>query len=305
MTHPKDFKPLLAIDYDKVKTQPRHRMVSEKLDGIRCTIFGGVAYSRSLKPLPNENLQRYIKLNAHIFEGVDCEVIVGDKNAEDVFRKTTSFVMSDDKHPEEPVTLWMFDRYDEVNTFRNRFNSLSEMFYKTQHLSKLYGSMILPHYDVETEDDILRYEAEFLANGAEGIMVRDAYAQYKCGRSGTKSPELQKLKRFSEEEFLIIGYEPLMVNTNEAQTNELGRTFRSTAKEGLVAQELLGNFILETPEGLRFTSGSGLNDKTRQEYWEIRDQLVGKYAKIKFFKVGAYELPRFPVFQGIRDERDM
>lgn len=56
MTIPEGFKPQLAIEHTKVKTQPANMYMSEKLDGIRCIVFGGVAYSRSLKPIPNTSI---------------------------------------------------------------------------------------------------------------------------------------------------------------------------------------------------------------------------------------------------------
>jgi DNA ligase-1 len=87
--------------------------------------------------------------------------------------------------------------------------------------------------------DIDDFEAEMLAMGAEGVMLRDENARYKCGRSGTKNPELQKVKRFVDNEFEIIGWEPKYTNTNEVKTNELGRTERSTAKDGMIALDTM------------------------------------------------------------------
>ena len=54
---PEGFKPLLAIEHSKVKTAPANMYMSEDLDGILCVVFGGVGYSRSLKPIPNSFIQ--------------------------------------------------------------------------------------------------------------------------------------------------------------------------------------------------------------------------------------------------------
>ena len=292
---PVNFKPLLAIDFNKVKTQPKDIYASEKLDGIRCVIFGGVAYSRTLKHIPNLSIQSWAKENAEAIEGLDGELIVGDKNAPDVFTVTTSFVMSHDKV--QDFTFYAFDRYHPTESWHYRFQWAED--------STVPKVKTLRHYKMKTQEDVDKFEAECLAIGAEGIMLRDANTKYKCGRSGTKTPELQKVKRFCTEEFKIVGYEPLYINENEATTNELGRTSRSTSKDGKRAVELLGALQLVTADGKEFSSGSGLNDAARIELWSKKDSLIGQWASIKYFAVGDFSVPRFPVLRGIRDMIDL
>ena len=298
---PEGFKPLLAIEHSKVKTAPANMYMSEKLDGIRCVVFGGVGYSRSLKPIPNEFIQSYIKEHAEKLEGFDGELIVGDKNAPDVFNKSTSGVMRHDGMPD--FTFWVFDEYDAEAPWKVRYSRLEQL--------HTYGGLpnrvkLLPHFLCQGEEDVQCFESEVLELGGEGIMLRDADAKYKCGRSGTKTPELQKVKRFVDNEFLVIGFEPKYTNTNEAKINELGRTERSTAKAGMKALDTMGALILQTKEGEVFTCGSGFTDKLRDTMWAERAGLIGKLAKVKYFDVGSgYSLPRFPVFLGIRDGRDI
>lgn len=298
---PEGFKPSLAIEQAKVKTQPTVRYLSEKLDGIRCVIFGGVAYSRSLKKIPNLSIQAYVAHHATVLEGMDCEIIVGDKNAPDVFTQSTSGVMRIEGEPD--FTLWVFDYFHPTKTWLERYTQLISMVANKRFPQRC---ALLAHVPVETDEDISNHEANFLAQGAEGVMLRDGHAKYKCGRSGTKNPELQKVKRFVDKEFEIIGWEPKYHNTNEAKTNELGRTERSTAKEGMVALDTMGTLLLRTSEGLEFGCGSGFTDALRAELWEIRDTLAGQLAKVKYFDVGTgYSVPRFPVFQGIRHKDDI
>jgi DNA ligase-1 len=165
---------------------------------------------------------------------------------------------------------------------------------------------LLQHFPVTEDACIDEFEAEMLAQGAEGVMLRDADAKYKCGRSGTKNPELQKVKRFVDSEFQIIGWEPKYTNTNEAKTNELGRTERSTAKEGMVALDTMGSLILCNSKGDTFSCGSGMTDAIRADLWQRRETLMGQLAKVKYFDVGTgYNVPRFPVLVGIRHKDDM
>jgi DNA ligase-1 len=298
MTIPEGFKPQLAIEQTKVKTQPANRYMSEKLDGIRCIVFGGIAYSRSLKRIPNLSIQAYVQYHAEAMEGMDGELIVGDKNAPDVFNQSTSGVMRIEGEPD--FTFWVFDRWHPTQPWEDRFTRLV-------NLPRLPNRVaVLLHYPVKDDADIDEFEATMLAQGAEGVMLRDADAKYKCGRSGTKNPELQKVKRFVDNEFEIIGWEPKYTNTNAAKTNELGRTERSTAKEGMVALDTMGSLILCTSKGDTFSCGSGMTDAIREDLWERRETLMGQLAKVKYFDVGnGYNVPRFPVLVGIRHKDDL
>lgn len=298
MTIPEGFKPQLAIEQTKVKTQPSNMYMSEKLDGIRCIVFGGVAYSRSLKRIPNLSIQAYVNYWAHILEGFDGELIVGDKNAPDVFNQSTSGVMRIEGEPD--FTFWAFDRYHHDATWLERYAFLVNNNLLPDRVK------VLEHFLVEDDESINHFEAKMLVQGAEGIMLRDADAKYKCGRSGTKTPELQKVKRFVDNEFEIIGWEPKYTNTNEAKTNELGRTARSTAKDGMVALDTMGSLILCTSKGDTFSCGSGMTDAIRADLWERRETLMGQLAKVKYFDVGnGYNVPRFPVLVGIRHKDDL
>lgn len=297
-TIPEVFKPQLAIEQTKVKTQPVNRYMSEKLDGIRCIVFGGVAYSRSLKRIPNLSIQAYVQQYAEAMEGMDGELIVGDKNAPDVFNQSTSGVMRIEGEPD--FTFWAFDHFHPRATWLERYGYLVNRAYLPLRVK------VLEHIAVEDEAMIYEFERNMLAQGAEGIMLRDADAKYKCGRSGTKNPELQKVKRFVDSEFEIIGWEPKYTNTNTATVNELGRTARSTAKDGMVALDTMGALILCTSKGDTFSCGSGMTDAIRENLWERRETLMGQLAKVKYFDVGnGYNVPRFPVLVGIRHKDDL
>jgi DNA ligase 1 len=301
MTIPTDFRPQLAIEHTKVKTQPSSMYMSEKLDGIRCIVFGGVAYSRSLKPIPNKFIQDYIHQYSSVLEGLDGELIIGDKNAPDVFNQSTSGVMRQSGEPN--FKFYVFDRWDSTKPWFVRFTELQKFVEYRAFPDRI---IVLEHYAVVDMSDIDDFEAEMLEMGAEGVMLRDENAPYKCGRSGTKNPELQKVKRFVDNEFEIIGWEPKYTNTNAAKTNELGRTERSTAKEGMVALDTMGSLILRTSKGYTFSCGSGMTDAIREDLWERRESLMGQLAKVKYFDVGTgYNVPRFPVLVGIRHKDDI
>ena len=43
----------------------------------------------------------------------------------------------------------------------------------------------------------------------------------------------------------------------------------------------------------------------RKQLWEIRDTLIGKMVKYKYFNIGVKVAPRLPVFLGFRDSSDL
>ena len=160
---------------------------------------------------------------------------------------------------------------------------------------------------VHTAEELAAYEETCLAQGYEGVMIRRPLAPYKHGRSTLKEGFLLKLKRFTDAEATIIGFEEKMHNANEAKTNELGRTKRSSAKDGLVPAGVLGAFILRLPNGVEFNCGSGLNDFQRKKWWTpaYKAALMGKLVKFKYQAHGTDVAPRSPIFLGIRDESDL
>jgi DNA ligase-1 len=138
----------------------------------------------------------------------------------------------------------------------------------------------------------------------EGVILRDPAGLYKFGRSGKTGP-LLKVKRFIDFEAEVVGVYEEMHNANEAKTNELGRTERSTAKAGLVGKGTLGGLVLRAlngpAEGVEFRCGTGFDADARKVLWKHRERLTGKTAKIKSFPIGVKDKPRHPVWLGWRD----
>ena len=285
-------KPMLSHTITDTSAVKYPVLVSQKLDGIRCLIIDGVAVSRNLKPIRNEHVQSII--GTPKYYGLDGELIVGDPFAEDCYRVTNSGVMSKDGEPD--FTYYVFDRWDlPLSGFADRL-AATQPGYKIQRV---------PHHWAYCEADLLRIEESFLTKGAEGVMVRSLGGTYKYGRSTMKEGTLGKLKRFSEDEFLVVDFEERFHNANPATVNALGHTERSMHVENMIGRGDLGALVLETSEGKRFTAGSGFDDATRREIWGNKEKYVGRWAKVKHFPVGVKTLPRFPTFLGFRDENDM
>lgn len=285
------FKPMLATDADLTKLR-FPLLASPKLDGIRAIVRDGVVYSRSNKPIPNKHVQRKFSHLRHF----DGELIVGDPTSKSVYRDTVSVVMSDDK-PALDVFFYAFDHIERLD---------AAYFRRREEIGPISLDVCVhAQCEITHLDDLLAYESDCLEGGYEGLILRDPNAPYKRGRSTVKEGYLLKLKRFTDAEFEVIGYEERMHNANEATTNELGRTARSSHKAGKVGLGDLGALVLKG-DGFTFSVGTGFDDATRKALWEIRDSgLVGRLAKIKYFAVGMKTAPRHPVFLGWRDGRDL
>jgi DNA ligase-1 len=158
---------------------------------------------------------------------------------------------------------------------------------------------IVQHATLHNRHDLDTYEAEQVALGHEGIMLADPNAPYKFGRATTKGGELLKVKRFEDSEAVVIGIQEEMFNGNEAQTNELGRTKRSTAKDGLVGKGTMGALIVrDVKTGVEFNIGTGFTAADRQRF--ALGGILGEVVKYKSFPIGVKDKPRHPVYLGLR-----
>lgn len=293
-------KPMLAVEAPAKLVFPLY--ASPKLDGVRCVVSGAQALSRTLKPIPNKHVQQY--LGDPILEGLDGELIVGVPYAEDVYRATSSGVMSQDGKPD--FKFYVFDYHNDPDTARVYKERLERLTAGLRSLVYLERIVLLEQRYIETEDQLLAYEAELLAQGYEGVMLRSPKGIYKHGRSTAREGYLLKLKRFSDGEARITGFEELMHNANEAQLDELGHTKRSSHQENLVPMDTLGALQVEDLEtGIAFKIGTGYTATHRKHIWQQRDRLVGAIVKYKHFEIGVKDAPRFPVWLGFRDAIDM
>ena len=136
-------------------------------------------------------------------------------------------------------------------------------------------------------------------------MVRSMNGPYKQGRSTLKEGYLLKIKRFVDEEAIIIGFDEKMHNTNEAKVDALGYTERSTSKEGMIGASTLGALVVQSEKWGEFRIGTGFDDVLRKEIWENKDKYLSQLAKFKYFATGVVEKPRFPVYLGIRNKMDI
>lgn len=304
----KHFKPMLAFQQFPDLDQLKYPLcVSPKLDGIRCIVYNGVAYSRSLKPIRNRALQEKVK-NIDIPNiAIDGELIYGDPCDSNVYLKTNSEVMSFEGSPD--LDFYIFDCCDlyALHTpYRDRLARLVD----DRTIGDYFSSFSRLHaYDkVSNKQDLLEIESLYISMGYEGAILRYYDAPYKFGRSTLNQGALLKLKRFTDAEAVIVEVHEAMYNDNDAYTNEVGRTQRSSAKAGRTeGKGVIGRFTCRLPDGRVFGIGSfkGLTDFDKARLWNKAESLIGKTVKFKYLDIGVKELPRSPVFLGFRDNEDL
>ncbi len=292
-------RPLLACNApENLNTLPYPLISSPKLDGIRCLIKDGIAYSRTLKPIRNNYIQSLIGRSE--FNGLDGELIVGDPTAPDCMRVTNSGVMS--FHGEPDFKFYVFDIWDRPGI--QYHEALSDL------INRPFSHYVknLDQVWCHKTADVEQFEQFVVTAGYEGLILRRPNGLYKYGRSTLKEGYLLKLKRFTQDEAVVIGYEPWQRNENDPEINALGYTQRSHAKDGKVSLPMLGAFIVK---GMfqdiltTFNIGTGFTIGERALLWEKRNELIGRTVTYKYFPSGSKDCPRHPVFVSFRDPSDV
>jgi DNA ligase-1 len=139
--------------------------------------------------------------------------------------------------------------------------------------------------DLDTAEghDVMRRFAEAsVAQGYEGIMIKNLDAPYECKRSSA----WMKWKPTITVDLNITGFEE--------------GTGRNTGRLGAIICEGVDN-----DRTIRVNVGSGLSDDDRDQYWHARDDLLGRVVEVQADAVtqnqdGSYSLrfPRFVRFRG-------
>lgn len=260
---------------------------SPKLDGIRAISIGGQLLSRSGKPIPSVQARNMF---SH-FNGLDGELIYDHPTITNVYNITQSYVMSrfkeakKDGHP--CLRFYVFDRVND-KAFDERLASLPA---GDEWLIPVKQTLI---HNIE---ELLKFEAECLNLGYEGIMLKEPYGPYKHGRSTFNEQYLMKLKRFTEFEAPIVGFVEQMFNKNEPVIDALGYTERSTSKDGMFPADTLGKIIVRhNDEDLEISCGC-MDHAMRKHVWRFMGDFIGKVVVVRHFDVNlvGYK-PRFPRF---------
>ena len=266
-----------------------------KLDGVRVlAVFNGnsvTLYSRNGKVFENfPQIQAFLEHNRQIFrEGrfvLDGE-IVGES-----FQKLMKQAHRKSDARTDGMVYHVFDFIPLDDFERGYWNAqqhkrLIHLDHAQERLKPGAPVQIMPGMtvDLDTEEGhatLREFASASVAQGYEGIMIKDLDAPYECKRSSF----WMKWKPTITVDLNIVG-------TEEGTGRNQGR---------------LGALICEGVDdgrNIRVNVGSGLCDSDRDEFWGSRDLLLGRVVEVEADAVtqnqdGSYSLrfPRFVRFRG-------
>ncbi len=172
-----------------------------------------------------------------------------------------------------PVTEWETQVFSTKKS--QRYKTLKDMF-DTGVISKP-NLVLVEHTYVNSVDDILKLEKQWLSEGYEGAMWVPDIPYYL----GKKSNKMLKFKTFQSEDVTIIGF-----NKGEA-----GTKYENT----------LGSFICRQENGKTCDCGSGLSDEDRDYIWNHQSEFLGRIFEAKYQEKSQHDCMRFPIFKRWRD----
>ena len=279
---------LAASEIPDIYTQVTYpKIIQPKLDGIACLAVNGVAVSRTMKPIPNKFIQSFFAANK--YHGLHGELMIaGD------FNDVQSGVMRIEGEPDFYYVV--YDLWNHEGSYQERFDTLSTFLPEYVGRVKLIDNRLVG--SAEKCDSLL---TSIIDKGYEGAMLRDPESLYKQGRHTLKSQALLKLKKFFDDEAIVIGFEEKMTNTNIKELDERGYSKRSHKLEGMVPADTLGALVVKWKD-VEFKIGSGYNDEQRKHIWDNRENLLGKLVTYKYQELSKYGVPRFPVWKCFREE---
>lgn len=300
-------KPMLAVDFDPAKLA-FPCVIQPKIDGIRgIHLYGKPTLSgRSLKPFPNQLVAA--RFSHPLLEGIDGELTYGNPTASDLCRTISSVVNTHNDPRASSLILYAFDYLTpaiEHQGYFARYTYLQNLLRSNPSLTPYIK--LVPCQIVNSLDELLQFESIWLSEGYEGVIIRSLNGLHKNGRTTVKEGTYLRIKRFVQEDAVVLSLTEAMENTNPAETNELGQTERSTHKANLVPKGMIGSLICrDIKTNTTITVGPGeLTHEQRTHYWNNPNELVGQTISYKSFPHGKLNLPRFPTFVTIRNQSDL
>jgi ATP-dependent DNA ligase len=274
--------PMLAHKFgDKAASVIYPCYVQPKFDGTRTVALCGLKkgkpclFSRQRKPYPHlEHIQEVVRqlpkgiiLDGELYRhDMDFQTIVG------TVKKKTLTKADEAKHA--LVQLHCYDIIDEEKTFQERWRELKALF---EEYEEVIGDVLVlcPTERVRKESDLKAKHDEYVADGYEGLMIRNMAGMYNVGN---RSADLLKMKEFQDDEFEITGF-------YEGEGGE----------KGLVLWKC------KTKDDKEFGCRPQGTHEDRRELFKHGADYVGKMLTVRYQELTKDGIPRFPIGIAVRD----
>ena len=271
--------------------------ISEKRDGVRAEVSNKGILGRSLKVLPNVNVQEWFK---EVYQNLPNGIIIEAEIHSDSLpcRTIAGICNSKDKEVPEDLKLYVFGIFDTEMTFTERINKL---FWTTKNmLGKRY--QIVEQKKVETARIASRIYQSFIRRGFEGAVLMDGRKLYKQGRVTIREGIGYKLKPQREDDLEIIDVTERMSNTNESQINELGNSYKRNTVLNKESTGIAAAFVCKLPNGEECKVSLTGEESFRREIWINKESYIGRFAAVKSMDYGTKDKLRHPVLISIKEK---
>lgn len=274
-------KPMLAKSINDVKklSWADTWYCSRKLDGVRCFIYlkdnviqtssrGGGHYNVAAQHIiTNPTIQQIFTMYPDII--LDGELYIHGRPLSYI-SGLVRLETRDLRHNE--LEFHCYDIVEEGKLFKERYKILQTL--STNNVFK-----ICEHVQLSSEKEINTLHDKWVQDGYEGLVMRHENNKYQCG---VRSSTMLKIKRFTDDEFKILGL-----------------------VEGLRDEDMC--FLLETKEGFEFKAKPIGDRALKQFYRDNIKTIIGELGKVKYFGYTTTDkpVPNLPVFIAIRYKSDI
>lgn len=272
---PSKIFPMLAHDFNKRgKDIEFPAYVQPKLDGVRC-IYNGFTKeftSRTAKLYPYNNFN-------HIRNelGTGNFILDGELYSHEIpFEDLVGLVRKTNTNPNDPslkkVTFIVYDIIILDTPYLDRLKTLESII----NPFWLYTKLITTEF-IQSKKELYHFHKIYTDKGYEGIIIRNINGLYV---PNYRSKDLQKFKKFKDEEFKIVDF-------TEGTSSESGAII----------------FIVESKNKTktRFSVRPAFTFENRKKMFSKGKSFIGKFLTVKFFELTNNGIPRFPVGVSIRD----
>lgn len=267
--------PMLALEFSKplvekklkypCACQPKfdgHRCIAEVDERGECTLW-----TRTRKPITSMN-HICAAIEALGMHSIRFDGELYNHEYKDNFEDLTSFIRNSEAQP--GAELVQYHIYDLPSSwgFKQRHDFLKE--HLGPHISFQSPLRLVETRLAHNKSELLAHMEDFLEQGYEGAMARNLEGTYLENK---RSPDLQKVKVFTDAEFEVVAVE-------EGRGKLKGHAI----------------FVCKTAKGTLFRAKLKGEQEKLKEYFEHPERAIGRQLTVKYQGITRKsEVPRFPV----------